>query len=74
MKRTINSIAALLVFVVLVAAIKGIEPAGNIQEITANSIGQNLFGNFLLPFEVMALLLTAAAVGAIIIAAKKQTH
>ncbi len=43
-----------------------------ISEISANSIALNLFGNFLLSFEVLALLLTAAVIGAIILAFKEK--
>lgn len=43
-----------------------------ITEISANSIALNLFENFLLPFEVLALLLTAGAIGAIILAFKEN--
>lgn len=43
-----------------------------ISEISANNIGLNLFGNFLLPFEVLALLLTAAVIGAIILVVKDK--
>jgi len=43
-----------------------------ISEISTNNIGTNLFGNFLLSFEALALLLTAAIVGAIILAFKEN--
>lgn len=45
-----------------------------ISEISANTIALNLFGNFLLPFEVLALLLTAGVIGAIILAAKENKN
>jgi len=44
-----------------------------ISEISANNIASNLFGNFLLPFEALAILLTAGVVGAIIIAFKEHS-
>ncbi|PKP56076.1 MAG: hypothetical protein CVT88_08255 [Candidatus Altiarchaeales archaeon HGW-Altiarchaeales-1] len=43
-----------------------------ISEISANGLALNLFGNFLLPFEALALLLTAAVIGAIILAFKEN--
>jgi NADH-quinone oxidoreductase subunit J len=45
-----------------------------ISEISVNNIGLNLFGNFLLPFEVLALLLTAAVIGAIILVLKDKEN
>lgn len=45
-----------------------------ISEISANNIGLNLFGNFLLPFEVLGLLLTAAVIGAIILVFKDKEN
>ncbi|NCN65172.1 MAG: hypothetical protein GW779_04800 [Candidatus Altiarchaeum hamiconexum] len=43
-----------------------------ISEISANNIAINLFGNFLLSFEALSLLLTAAVIGAIILAFKEK--
>ncbi|MDI6729926.1 MAG: NADH-quinone oxidoreductase subunit J [Candidatus Altarchaeum sp.] len=45
-----------------------------ISEISANNIGLNLFGNFLLPFEILGLLLTAAVIGAIILVFKDKEN
>jgi len=44
--------------------------AGNAPEITVKQIGEALMTKFLLPLEVLGLLLTAAMIGAVIIAMK----
>lgn len=49
-----------------------IEISGNIAQLsTVQSIGQELFSDYLLPFEAIGLLLLAAIIGAIVLAKRK---
>lgn len=63
---------AALVFGILAAALRkstvvlGIEPAA--PSVTVRSIGDQLMGNYVVPLEVIGLLLTAALIGAAVIA------
>lgn len=41
------------------------------KEVTLESIGKNLFSNYLLPFEILAIALTVGVIGAAILAFKK---
>lgn len=51
-----------------------IELAGNSAQLsTVQSIGHELFTNYLLPFEAIGILLLAAIIGAIILAKRKLT-
>jgi len=61
-----------LLLIVVMYAINEIRFEGNVNEISANDIGENLFESYLFPFEVLALLLTAAVVGAILISLKSN--
>lgn len=42
------------------------------NEITINNIGLSLFNTYLLPFEILAILLTAGVIGAIILLFKTK--
>jgi len=41
-------------------------------EVTVRQIGEQLMGRFILPLEVVGLLLTAALIGAVIIAMREE--
>lgn len=65
-------LSGIILFILIANSFLSAESETKISEISANSIGLNLFGNFLLPFEVLALLLTAAVIGAIILVVKDK--
>gem|GEM_PF-804619 len=69
-RDAVNLAIAIVFLAVMVNAIAGVDYTGagsKTNEITTNAVGLNLFGNFLVGFEVLALLLTASLVGAIVI-------
>jgi NADH-quinone oxidoreductase subunit J len=41
---------------------------GSVPDVTVNQIGEALMGRYVLPLEIVAVLLTAALVGAVIVA------
>jgi len=67
-----GSLVAVAIFVVLAWAISsntssaGVLPAPPV--VTVNQIGDALMRRFVLPLEIMGLLLTAALIGAVIVA------
>lgn len=71
-----SGIVAAVAFVALVAAINTSfismtsSPVG--PTVTVEKIGQDLMGKYALPLEAIALLLTAALIGAVIIAMKEK--
>lgn len=75
-KKTISRFAAVvsggLLLLVLVAALRGAEsaqvhPGANADIGLVKNLGSMLFNEFLLPFEVVSLLLLAAMVGAVML-------
>ena len=67
---------AVLAFLAMAAAILA-SPVGQrevlpIGEVSVKTLGQKLMTDFVLPLEVMALLLTAAMLGAVIIAMRDK--
>jgi NADH-quinone oxidoreductase subunit J len=73
--RLIGSIAAGLLLVTLVGALKGIGTAGQDalhggQIGTVSRLGQVLFNDFLLPFEISSVLFLSAMIGAVLLGKK----
>jgi NADH-quinone oxidoreductase subunit J len=74
------SMAALGVFAVgVIAAVMidtirqsriGFEVGPSLTEGSTSALGQNLFGNFALPFEIISLVLLAAMIGAVLLSKK----
>jgi NADH:ubiquinone oxidoreductase subunit 6 (subunit J) len=65
---------ALIVIIALNLGIRIIPESGEIMRTTTSDLSA-IFGSFLLAFEILAILLTAAMVGAIVIAKKdKKTN
>jgi NADH:ubiquinone oxidoreductase subunit 6 (subunit J) len=50
----------------------GSAPRIQIQPATTSEVGASLFANFVLPFEVVSVLLLAALVGAVVIARRDE--
>lgn len=71
-KNLISVVVVVLFLLAVGSAVKNVIVEGGAHEISAGDIGSNLFSNFLLPFEVLALLLTAAVVGAILISSESE--
>src|SRR5690606_37978696 len=78
-KKTISRFAAVitggLMMLVMVAALKGVDSAqmpygGNPEIGLVKNLGKLLFNEFLLPFEVVSVLLLAAMVGAVMLGKK----
>lgn len=78
-KKTVNRFAAVitggLMMLVMVAALKSVETAnlpfdGNPEIGLVKNLGKMLFNEFLLPFEVVSVLLLAAMVGAVMLGKK----
>ena len=78
-KKTINRFAAVvsggLLMLVLVAALRGVESAQaglvpNAEIGLVENLGKMLFNEYLLPFEVVSVLLLAAMVGAVMLGKK----
>ena len=65
-------VIAAAVFAVLGWAVLTTVPAlgdeGTVPQVTVQQIGQALMGRYVLPLEIVALLLTAATIGAVIVA------
>jgi NADH-quinone oxidoreductase subunit J len=64
---------ALLTYCVANSAVSTQRLAGA-PEISVRQIGDELMGRYILPLEVLGLLLTAALIGAVIIAMKEKAH
>lgn len=63
-----------ILFVLLIIInldLKSFKISEKILEFSTGEIGISLLGKFILPFEILSLLLTAAMVGAIVIAKKE---
>ena len=76
MLKTAATISSGLLLIVLVAVTKGAEqftpPAEGFTEVgTVKNLGNALYGQYLLPFEITSILLLAAMVGAVMLG-KKQ--
>lgn len=74
----LSGMIALIVVVILIAPIlgKNIEISNPVNNEAANSIniGLVLFTKYILPFELAAIMLLLAMVGAIVLASKKMSH
>ena len=67
------AVFAILCWSVLTSsAVRGAEPAPSAPEATVGQIGARLMNNYVLPLEVAGLLLTAALIGAAIIAMREK--
>jgi NADH-quinone oxidoreductase subunit J len=67
------TVAVLGVLVYAIAKSSVIQRAAPVQpEVTVHQIGDALMNKFVLPLEVVGLLLTAALIGAVIIAMKEE--
>jgi len=67
------AVLALLVFVVLVSFLDGLEggpPAGGLDD--GQAAGVELFSRYIVPFELLSILLLAAIFGALVIARKEE--
>ncbi len=66
----IGAAVGVLLFAVLAATIltSGIQSSSASRSISVREMGQALAGDYIVPLEVLALLLTAGAIGAVIIA------
>ena len=76
MLKSAATISSGLLLIVLVAVTKGSEnlqsPAGGFTDVgTVKNLGNALYGQYLLPFEITSILLLAAMVGAVMLG-KKQ--
>jgi NADH-quinone oxidoreductase subunit J len=69
-------LVAVLVFggltVSIISSSATVQPFRERPELTVKSIGQELMTNYVLPLEIIALLLTAAMIGAVIIAMREK--
>lgn len=65
------SVAILIFLITVNLDLKSFKISEKILEFTTGDIGISLLGKFILPFEILSLLLTAAMVGAIVIAKKE---
>lgn len=74
----LSGMIALIVVVILIAPVlgKNIEISNPVNPEAANSInlGLVLFTKYILPFELAAIMLLLAMVGAIVLASKKMSH
>jgi NADH-quinone oxidoreductase subunit J len=61
------AVFAVLAWAVL-GSVRGLPNATGVPTVTVQQIGQALMGNYVLPLEIVALLLTAALIGAVIVA------
>lgn len=65
-------VAILISLITVNLDLKSFRIAEKIIEFSTGEIGISLLGKFILPFEILSLLLTAAMVGAIVIAKKED--
>ena len=75
--RIVGAVVALLIFVGLAALLLRVWPVGTTiasQPVTGSTeaIGQSMFRDYVLPFEVVSFLLLAALIGAIVLARKDE--
>lgn len=68
---TASAVAALLVGAILNT--QWFPAQGQIDALTVHSLARNYMGRYLIPFEVVALLLLAALIGAVVIARKEES-
>lgn len=67
------AVFAVLGWAVLASA-KGLPLGAGTPDVTVNEIGRALMGRYVLPLEIVALLLTAALIGAVIVAMHEAIH